>query len=169
MRKFTILHLEIRRLSVQDILLLAAYLLLVITTLIKDQAYLPLQAWGIPLIVFLNYILICNTLFGLRFRSIYFSSIWGILSVIIISTNSAITLIPIFLFLFYHFIRLAFWKRHDREFIPLEVLKFGEMKIRYSNIENRGGDKTDERYMTILYWGGVTLLLYTIYSIVFRN
>ncbi|NHA05206.1 hypothetical protein G7092_15460 [Mucilaginibacter sp. HC2] len=157
MRKFTIGQLEIRRLDRLDILLLLLYAALVaLTYIFKEQA----QSYFLLELItcfFCTGVLILSPI-GIRLRSIYFSIIWLLLSLLFIFNTHSIAWIPLFDFLLYHIVRLVFWTKHDREFIPFTVGR-GALYRYISKIEHMGGSSIDKGYMKLLIGLGLIVNL----------
>ena len=63
------------------------------------------------------------------------------------------------LFMLYHVMRWNFWQIHEREFIPLYVGRNFKMDRYISKIEQQGGTINDRRYMKVLIWLGVIILM----------
>jgi len=158
MRKFTKAHLEIRRLSVTDILWLFVYLVLVSFSLyfnfFKDKMSFLVVLVTSAFFAFV----ILTTPFGLRFRSIYFSIIWMVFSLLFMLNMVSEAFEPFLLFVLYHVIRLIFWRTYHREFIPFTVVK-GHMYRYVSKIEHKGGTDIDKYYMKLLGVGGLVITI----------
>ena len=156
MRKFTIAQLEVRSLNRVDILWLSIYTILISLTLyLKAPNNKNYFAAELITVSFCTGMIILSP-FGLRLRSVYFSSIWFLLSLLFTFNNLSIVWIPILDFLVYHVIRIIFWKKYDREFIPFTVGR-GALYRYVSKIENRGGSIKDKNYMKLLIVLGVIL------------
>jgi hypothetical protein len=159
MRKFTIFQLEIRRLSITDIVFIVAYFVVTIVYFIWGYYDSRQKILGDIYISFLIFYLIILTPFGIRFRSVYFSSLWLTISVFNLHITSTLSLAPILLFILYHLIRWNFWQRYEREFIPLYVGRNFKMDRYISKIEHQGGTINDRQYMKDLIWLGVVILM----------
>lgn len=122
--------------------------------------YSPENKFGITL--FISFAIGFRTIsspFGLRFRNIYFSIIWLVLSLVLLIDNYFLSLIPISTFILYHIIRIIFWKKNNREFIPYQSGK-GKMFRFKSYFEGRYGDLTDKKYTKILLGIGILIIGY---------
>jgi len=153
MRKFTLAQLEIRRLDGLDILLLLLYAALVaLTYSLKTQlrSYFLLE---LITCTFCTELIILLPI-GLRLRSVYFSMVWLLLSLLFMFNIHSIAWIPILDFLLYHMIRLVFWTKYDREFIPF-IAGRGSLHRHISKIEHMGGSSIDKGYMKLLVTLGV--------------
>lgn len=92
---------------------------------------------------------------GLRLRSLYFSIVWFLLSLLTSFNVHSIAWIPLLDFFLYHAVRLIFWMKHDREFIPFTVGR-GTLHRHISKIEHMGGSSIDKGYMKLLISLGLT-------------
>jgi hypothetical protein len=102
---------------------------------------------------------ILSTQLGLRFRSIVFSVIWLLLSILFINKLYSITYFPISVFLLYHIIRLVFWGKYNREFIPF-IAGRGQLFRRVNNPEKQGGTSKDKRFAK--WFIGIGFLLFMV-------
>ncbi|MDR6761681.1 hypothetical protein J2Y38_001890 [Flavobacterium sp. 2755] len=156
-RKFVFGKLEIRKFIISDYLYLAAYIIGVVYYLFATK-YTPenkfVTSWIVSFVVGFQTI---SSPFGLRFRNVYFSIIWLILSLILLIDNYFISLMPISTFILYHIIRLIFWKKNKREFIPYETGK-GNMYRYKSSFEGKYGDLKDKKYTKILLRIGLLII-----------
>jgi hypothetical protein len=164
-RKFTIGNLEIRRLNLSDNLILASFSIAILIQFLIGYYEPSKKYWGVLFIPFIIGLATVSTPFGLKFRSVYFSVIWLTLSIVFLFNGTTMSRVPLYTFLFYHLICLLFWKKYDKEFIPLHAVRNGY--IRYvSKIEGRGGYKEDRRCMRVLLWVGLALIMYCLFGIV---
>ena len=157
-RRFTILHLEIRKFDFFDWISLSLFAVSVSIDLIlisetKSKFISSLFISGI----IANFIL--ATPFGIRFRNFYFSIIWFILSLIFLLNSTSFSKLPLLLFILYHILRLFFWKAYKKEFIPYSAGR-GKLYRYVSKIEGRGGYKEDRMYMIIMILLGFVLFMY---------
>jgi len=149
MRRFTFLHLEIRRLSLEDIFFILIYTALVVWAYISFSN--DKTRFGLLLvIVFTNSYFTAATHFGLRLNSLYFSLIWMALCVATaIRYQTIFAAVPLMSFFTYQVIRCAFWNKYDREFIPFDTGR-GVLYRYRSTIERRVGGPKDKDAMRIL-------------------
>lgn len=162
-RKFTIAKLEFRKFSVSDIIILSVFTLDVIVYFFITQ-YLPQKKFYITYFTATAAAyFIFTTPFGLRLRNIYFSAIWLVLSLLFLIKNFEIAQIPLLGFFTYHLIRLIFWAKYNKEFIPYEAGK-GKLFRYVCKIEGRGGYKEDRFFMKILMVIGFFIFMYGIYT-----
>jgi hypothetical protein len=168
-RKFKFGKLEIRKFIISDYLYLISYLLAVLYYLYSSK-YNPEYKLGISLIIsFAAGFQTISSPFGLRFRNIYFSIIWLILSLLLLIDNYFFSLIPLSTFILYHVIRILFWKKNNREFIPYQSGK-GQMFRFKSYFEGQYGNLTDKKYTKILLGIGILIIgCCLIQMIVFKN
>lgn len=157
-RKFIFGKLEARKFIVSDYLYLAGYIIGIMLYVFASK-YQPRNIFAISFTVSI----ICggqtiSSPFGLRFRNVYFSILWLILSLIFLIANYFTALIPLLTFILYHIIRMIFWKKNKREFIPYETGK-GQMYRYKSYFEGRYGDLKDKRYTKILLGIGILIIL----------
>jgi hypothetical protein len=154
MQELTILKLELRKLDALDIVSIVSFSITILLTIIFPEARPHfICGW---VCTFVSYYLICTTSFGLRFRNVYFSIIWLILSLVFLNVMLySIGWFPLAIFIFYHLIRVLFWRIHNREFIPQPVGRGGVIFRRKSKREGRAGIKADKIYMKVLLWGGL--------------
>jgi hypothetical protein len=164
-RKFTIAKLEVRKFNSWDIVILLTFSLIVIINLFLTEHY-PQKAFFLTCVgSFLTAYLIFTTPFGLRLRNINFSVIWLLLSLLFLYENYAIAQIPLLGFLIYHFFRLVFWKKYNKEFIPYESGR-GRLFRYVSKVEGRGGYKEDRAFMKLLIAVGFGVFIYGIYTMI---
>ena len=164
MRKFTYGQLEIRRLSITDLAWIFIYLTLVLVTIILDRDNYVKEHYGTLFMTaaavgFLTF----QTQLGLRFRSVYFSCIWLIISFYIVDNEFTIMYYPLSVFLLYHIIRIVFWNKYEREFIPFiwnRGWKRSSFSRRVNNIENSGGSVKDLDFTRWLV--GLSLVIFFI-------
>lgn len=156
-RKFIIGKLEVRKLILSDILYLFLYIIALLYY-IYILKYKPADKFVTSFLI--SWIISITTIsspFGLRFRNIYFSIIWMLISIAFFINNSFISILPLLTFFQYHLIRLIFWKKNKREFIPYETGR-GNMYRYKSNFEKRYGDLTDKKYTKILLVSGILIV-----------
>lgn len=164
-RKFTIAKLEVRKFSSWDIVALSTFTLVVIIHLFLTEYY-PQKGFHLTIAgSCVAAYLIFTSPFGLRFRNIKFSVIWLLLSLLFLYENYPIAQIPLQGFLLYHILRLIFWKRYKKEFIPYESGR-GKLLRYVSKIEGRGGYKEDRFFMKLLIGIGFGVFMYGIYTFI---
>lgn len=168
-RKFIFGKLEIRKFIISDYLYLTAYIMGVAYYLFANK-HIPESKFATSLIIsFAIGFQTISSPFGLRFRNIYFSIIWLILSLILLIDSYPLSLIPISTFILYHIIRIVFWKKNNREFIPYETGK-GKMFRFKSYFEDRSGDLTDKKYTKILLASGILIIGFCLIQMIgFKN
>ena len=141
MRKYTILHLEIRRLDLNDIVSLAIFFAIDIGRLCLNifsqvEKYKVFYDVGFALLM----IFIMVSSFAACFSSLYFSICWFLLSVLyIVEGDRALSYVSLLLFLLCHIVRLLFILRCNTEFVPPEAMK-GRFISVYSELEGRASD-----------------------------
>lgn len=156
-RKFIFGELEIRKFIISDYLYLTVYIT-GITLHLFFKYYLLENKFTITLIMsFFVGLQTISSPFGLRFRNIYFSLIWLLLSLILLFDNYFISLIPLSTFILYHIIRILFWKKYKREFIPYQTGK-GSMYRFKSTFEGKSGNLEDKKYTKILLGSGTLVI-----------
>lgn len=163
-RKFVIGKLEVRSLSVTDILWLSLLCICTIVHLFL-QYYCPCKDFGFRFFVvwFTGFQTISSPI-GLRFRSVYFSVIWIIFCMLLIDWNILYIYVPLLTFLLYHILRLIFFKKYNREFIPYNVGR-GVMWRHTSEIEKASSKLEDKPFSKALLSIGMIIILSTIFSI----
>jgi hypothetical protein len=160
MRKYTIFHLEIRKLDLNDIVSLAIFFAIDVGRLclnIFSQAekYKFFYDMGFAFIM----IFIMVSSFAACFSSLYFSIYWFLLSVLyVVEGDRALSYFCLLLFILCHIVRLLFIRRYKMEFVPPEPLK-GRFRSVYSELEGRSSDKRDNTYMSIIIWGAIFIFL----------
>jgi len=164
-RKFIIGGLELRPLSSTDRIILTIYATLILFQILTEYLLPQYKFPGLFLISFTIGLLTVSTPFGLRFRSVYFSSIWFIVSIIFLTRGTSLSLIPINTFILYHILRFIFWKKYNKEFIPYDAVRGGYLRY-VSKIEGRGGYKEDRQFMHLLLWTGIILVMISIFGMV---
>lgn len=161
-RKFTILNLEIRKLDKFDFIILILFGFAIFLNILISKNYQEYLFESNLIISFIviNF-MISTSSFLVRFRNIYFSLIWIVLSLIFLFTGNSIAKAPFLLFLLFHFLRFIFLQKYGREFIPYTSTKF--KLYRYvSKIEGRGGYKEDRKFTKILIVLGILVILFCI-------
>ena len=157
-RKYTVGGLEIRPLSVTDVLwtiplafAVGLYRIFVI--------YCPCNVFttGMVIAVAVGFQTISSP-FGIRFRSVYFSLIWVCIALFFIDIKNPLSYYILVTFMLYHVLRLVFYRRYSREFIPYQVVK-GDMWPHHSRIEGRSSTIQDKRFTLILVITGFALFL----------
>lgn len=152
-RKFTIAQLELRRLNWSDVVWLLIFSVLSFYTYyLKTQHDRYYFAFELITVAFCTNLIILSPI-GLKFRSVYFSLLWLTLSVFFIFNIQSIKWIPILDIILYHVIRLVFWRKFNREFIPFSVGR-GRLYRYISEAEEMGGSNNDKNYMKLLIWCG---------------
>jgi hypothetical protein len=167
-RKFTILQLEIRKFEISDIIILSIFFASILIQHFVSQIKPSDGFFGLWIISFIIYVGTINTPMGLRFRNIYFSTIWIVLCILFLANGTSLSIIPLATLLLYHGLRLIFWNRYKKEFIPYEV-GIGRLKLKnvfkmnltrfISKIEGRGGYKEDRNFMKWLVRIGFILFM----------
>ena len=164
-RKFTFGKLEIRKFIISDYLYLSAFFISVVYYFYVLE-YNPENKF--PTTLWISWAIGFQTVsspFGLRFRNIYFSLIWLLLSSVFLIQNNSLGLIPILTFFLYHFVRLIFWKKHKREFIPYQIGR-GAMWKHKSSFEGRCGNNTDKLYTKIVLSIGILTIMSTLIPLI---
>ncbi|MCC9019130.1 hypothetical protein [Flavobacterium lipolyticum] len=164
-RKFIIGKLEIRKLILSDLIYLFLYII-VIFYYIYINKYNPADKLSTSFIISLIIgFLTISSPFGLRFRNVYFSIIWLLLSTAFSINNSLIAIIPLLTFFQYHLIRLIFWKIYNRELIPYETGR-GTMFRYKSYFEKKSGDLKDKQFTKILLFTGILIIFLCFISLI---
>ncbi|WP_269236399.1 hypothetical protein [Flavobacterium flavigenum] len=164
-RKFIIGKLEVRKLILSDLLYLFLYII-AIFYYIYIIKYKPEDKFASSFIIsWIIGLLTISSPFGLRFRNIYFSIIWLLLSIAFLINATFIAIIPLLTFLQYHIIRLIFWKIHRREFIPYELGR-GAMFRYKSYFEQKSGDIKDKRFTKILLSTGILIIFFCLIFVI---
>ncbi|RTL13552.1 MAG: hypothetical protein EKK56_05305 [Flavobacteriaceae bacterium] len=158
-RKFTIGKLEIRKFTISDYLYLLGFS-------ISVSYYLYAVTYNTEknfiLSFFISWFVGFQTIsspFGLRFRNIYFSLIWLFFSSIFLIENNWLGYIPISTFILYHVMRIIFWKKYNKEFIPYQTGR-GSMFRHKSFFEGRSGGLKDKKFTKILLFAGILIILF---------
>ncbi len=108
-----------------------------------------------------------TTHFGLRFRSVYFSLLWLLLSsVLFLSDMNTINIYPLSAFVTYHITRNIFWHNHGREFIPFQAARWDKIYRYISKLEGRAGTAKDKRYMKVMLIAGFLLLMSCLFGVI---
>lgn len=175
-RKFTLLRLEHRKLSLSDIIILVAYAVAISTHFVVIAHFPEKRFIGLFTISYVIGFFTITTPFGLRFRGLYFFMIWLALCLIFLFAKTSLSLLPLCSFILYKIIRLLFWKRHSKEFIPSQLvrapLEFSKKALQMtfirvvSKVEGRGGYQEDKLYMKWLVWIGFCLFMACLFGIV---
>jgi len=167
-RKFTILHLEIRKFDILDQISLALFALSIIGHFVISIYFPEKKILNTYIISWAIAFFVLTTAFGLRFRNVYFSIVWLVLSLLFLIDNYSFSKIPILTFMLYHSVRLIFWRKYHREFIPYEL---GRRKFLwyFSETEGRRGSKEDRKYSKILLFVGVLIIIYCLFEWVKLN
>lgn len=175
-RKFTFLHLEFRKLGVVDILILLTFFIALTVHFTMVYYFPEKRGFGLYSISSLICYMTVTTPFGLRFRNVYFFMTWLALCIVFLLAKTTLAYLPLGTFLLYQILRLLFWKRHSKEFIPFELvrapLEFSKKAFRMnlirfvSKIEGRGGYKEDKVYMKWLVWLGFLLFMACLFGVV---
>ena len=159
MRKYTILHLEIRKLDLNDIVSLAIFFAIDIGRLclnIFSQAEKYKFFYDVGFAFLMIFIMV--SAFAACFSSLYFSICWFLLSVLyIVEGDRALSWVCLLLFLLCHIVRFLFMRRYNIEFVPSEPMK-GRFTSVYSELEGRASDDRDNTYMKIIIWGAILIL-----------
>ncbi len=156
-RKFTFLKLEFRKFSVSDVVFLMIFAFGIVTHFVLNANSPDKRHFGIVAIGFIVAHFTTTTPFGLRFRNVYFFVPWLVLCLIFLFAGTSFSVLPLSTFMLYQLIRLLFWKRYSKEFIPSQLVKppleFTKKALQWtfirevSKIEGRGGYKEDKQYM----------------------
>ncbi|MBL7873829.1 MAG: hypothetical protein JNM78_19590 [Cyclobacteriaceae bacterium] len=162
-RKFTIGGLELRPLSSTDRIILVVYATAMLFQIMIEFQLPQFRIHGLFLIGFAIGLMTVSTPLGLRFRGVYFSTIWLIVSIIFLTRGTSLSLIPINTFILYHILRFVFWKKYGKEFIPYDAVRGGYLRF-VSKIEGRGGYKEDRQFMHLLLWTGVIIVMISIFG-----
>ncbi|RTQ52227.1 hypothetical protein EJV47_04155 [Hymenobacter gummosus] len=93
---------------------------------------------------------------GTRFRNVYFSAGWLVISGWLAVRSQALALEPLALFGLYHAVRWHYWRRNRRELVPGSVSRAGYEKD-YYRLEKRRGTSEDIRYTKFLFRAGLLL------------
>lgn len=175
-RKFTFLKLELRKVSVSDLVILVTYAFAIVTHFIITANFLEKRFLGLFAISFIVAYFTTTTTFGLRFRNVYFFVPWLVFCLIFLFAGTSLSVLPLSTFILYQLIRLFFWKRYAKEFIPSQLVKsplgfsskaFQLTFIReVSKIEGRGGYKEVKQYMKWLVRLGFCLIMICVFGIV---
>jgi hypothetical protein len=175
-RRFTFLNLELRKLSPSDLIILSTFAVAIFTHFVATAHYPEKRFIGLFTIAYIVGIFTITTSFGLRFRGVYFFMTWLALCLIFLFAETSLSLLPLGSFILYQVIRLLFWKKYSREFIPLQLvrapLEFSKKALQMtfiravSKIEGRGGYKEDKQYMKWLVWIGFCLFMACLFGII---
>jgi hypothetical protein len=163
-RRFTIGMLEWRRLSISDILILLIFFLIIILAV---PGWL-ISYYGTKGACLLGGLMIgletVMSPLGLRFRSVFFSILWLLMSLsLIFMWPDLSSAMPLVTFALYHVLRLLFWKKYNRELIPFDFYHNTYTRF-YSKIERTSSGVKDKRYMRILVWSGFTIFLICLFA-----
>nr|WP_314838587.1 hypothetical protein [uncultured Flavobacterium sp.] len=164
-RKFIFGNLEIRKFLASDYLYIIAFFVSVSYYFYVIE-YKPEDKFATSL--FISWIVGFQTIsspFGLRFRNIYFSVIWLLLSSIFLIGNNYFGFVPILTFVLYHILRMIFWSKHNREFIPYQTGK-GAMFRHRSFFEGRSGNNKDKLYTKILLLIGISIIMFSLIKMI---
>ena len=168
-RKFTFLNLEVRSLDGLDIFSLCLYGVAVIGHFSLQHIDFSYKAAGIIAIPFTICFLTITTPFGLRFKNVYFFLVWFLLSCVFLLAGTSLSYLPIGCFVLYQLIRLFFWRKYHKEFIPFEVVRGFKMYRFVSKNEGRGGYREDKHFMKWLFWLGAILFFCCLFGMVGVN
>ena len=160
MRKYTILHLEIRKLDLNEIITLIIFFAIDLGRLCLNIFYQPEKYKFFYDLIF-AFLLMWAVIspFARRFSSFYFSICWLLLSVFyILEGDRALSFVSLLLFLLCHLVRLLFRKRYGIEFVPPDPMK-GRFISVYSETEGRASSEEDNSYMKIIIWVGTIILV----------
>jgi len=107
------------------------------------------------LIDFFAIFFVAGSPFCIRFRNIYFSIPWVVLSCFyILQDKRPLTFTPLSLFLLYHLVRLFYHIIYKREFIPCSIGR-GKSIPYFSTLDNKWSEKTDSVFMWIYFFLGL--------------
>ena len=162
-QKFTI-GLEIRKLDLIDIISLSVFAVIDIGRVYLNYFLYP-EMYKVFYDLILGFLLLAVLIspFLIRFKSVYFSGIWLILSTIyIIVGQRALSFVALLIFLLYHIIRLAFLKKYNREFIPPSLGR-GWHIDQYSPLEGRSSGEEDVRFLRLFGYCSTIILILSIF------
>lgn len=159
-RKFTIVNLEIRKLDWID------YLILIILLIVEAGRHYLDYSSNIEMHIFLYDLGFAFLIYfftispvSYRFTSFYFSAAWLLLTIVyIFPGNRMLSYVALLLFLLFHFIRFFFRRKYKREFIPPSLGRGNYIEI-YNKIEGLSSRKEDAKYLRIIAYIGVLILL----------
>ena len=120
------------------------------------------------IISFLIFYMTISSPIGIRFKNFYFSIVWLTLCLIFLLVNSSHTLLstlPLLSFCYFQIVRMIYWLKFRREFIPLWVTS--TISLRFSKLENRTATNLDAAFMLVLFIFGLISLPICFY--IFRN
>ncbi len=175
-RRFTILNLEVRPLTFWDYFILALF-----TTVVGAHFFITYRnpQWRLPGLASVSlaaYALTTATPFGLRFRNVYFFAVWLVLCLIFLFAGTSLAFLPLASFVLYQAIRLLFWQKYNKEFIPFQLVRapltFSKKAFLLnfdrviSKTEGRGGYQEDKRYMRWMVRLGFLIFIICLYGIV---
>lgn len=153
------MHLEIRKLDLNDIISVAIFFAIDIGRLclnIFSQAEKYKFFYDVGFAFLIIFIVVSS--FAACFSSLYFSICWFLLSVLyIVEGDRALSYVCLLLFLLCQIVRLLFIRRYNMEFVPPEAMK-GRFTSVYSKLEGRASDDRDNNYMKIIIWGAAMIL-----------
>lgn len=164
-RKFIIGKLEVRKFIISDYLYIIAFFVSVLYYFYVRE-YKPKDI--IVTSLFISWFVGFQTIsspFGLRFRNIYFSIIWLLLSSVFLIGNNYFGFVPILTFVLYHIIRIIFWRKHSREFISYQIGKGAIFRHR-SFFEGRSGNNKDKLYTKILLLIGISIIMFSLIKMI---
>ena len=175
-RKFTIFKLEFRKLSVSDSISLVTYAVAIVTHFVVTANFPEKRFIGLFTIAVIVAFFTTTTPFGLRFRNVCFFIAWLLLCLFFLFAGTSLSVLPLGSFILYQLIRLFFWKRYFKEFIPFQLVKapleFSKKAFQLtfirevSKIEGRGGYNEDKQYMKWLVRLGFCLFIICLFGIV---
>jgi hypothetical protein len=175
-RKFTYLKLEFRKLDNSDLLILLTFSICILSHFLLVQ-YLPnFKRFSLLFIGIATWAITITTPIGLRFRNIYFFITWLILCFSFLWAGTSISYLPLSSFVLYQVVRIVFWKKYSKEFIPLTLiqapLEFSKRAFSLafertiSKREGRGSYAEDRKFMKWLVRIGYLLFLLCLFGIV---
>ncbi len=157
----------VRELSRSDWRLLGSYLLFVLGGFVlnfssyvlghSDTAFPSVGVWYYYAVAYLvAQVTVSSDGVG-RLRNIPVSAGWLLITLVLGLLNPIAAVFPLLAFGLYHIVRLLFWRRYLREFIPCTMSKYGvDRSLSPAHIMEE-----DVRYMRWLFYGGmVSFVLY---------
>ncbi|MBT9394495.1 hypothetical protein KLP40_15085 [Hymenobacter sp. NST-14] len=93
-----------------------------------------------------------------RLRNIPVTVGWLLITIVLGLLNPVAAVFPLLALVLYHIVRLLFWRKYSREFVPCTMAKYGVVRSSSSAHINA----EDVRYMAWLFYGGMlSFVLYT--------
>lgn len=151
----------VRELSRSDWMLLGSYLLFVLGGFVlnfssyvlghSDTAFPSVGVWYYYIVAYLvAQVTVSSDSVG-RLRNIPVSAGWLLVTLVLGMLYPIAAVFPLLAFGLYHIVRLQFWRRYLREFIPCTMSNYGVIQsLSPANIKAE-----DVRYMRWLFYGGM--------------